>query len=73
MSSFPITLIPRGIDEFTSKKYKIICLLEKKIEDEKYRNILVEIKQGLLLELYLEFPSELKALIIDGMGQKHYP
>ena len=71
MSSFPITLIARSIDEFTSKKYKIICLLEKKIEDEKYRNILVEIKQGLLLELYFELPNELKALIINGVGQNH--
>ena len=32
ISSFPITLIPRNIDEFSSKKYKIIFMFEKKNE-----------------------------------------
>lgn len=63
MSSFPITLIPRSIDEFSSTKYKIILLFEKKIEDEKYSNLLVEIKPGLFTQIYPDIPDNLKQLI----------
>ncbi len=62
-TSFPITLIPRNIDGFTSKKYKIIFVFEKKFKDKKYRNILVEIKKGLLTEIYPDFSDEIKELM----------
>lgn len=62
-SSFPITLIPRSIDEFSSAKYKIILLFEKKIEDAKYSNLLVEIKRDLFTEIYHDIPDNLKQLI----------
>lgn len=63
MSSFPITLIPRSIDEFASKKYKIILVLDKMITDEKYQNITAEIKKGIFSEIYPEFPNKLKNII----------
>lgn len=60
ISSFPITLIPRRIDEFVSQKYKIIFVLKKEIKEEKYKNIFMEVKQGLFQELYEGMPEELK-------------
>lgn len=62
-SSFPITLIPRNIDEFTSTKYKIILILNKKIEEEKYKNLLMEIKTGVFTEHYENLPKELKSIL----------
>ena len=62
-TSFPITLIPRCIDEFVTQKYKIIFVLQKYIKEAKYKQILVEIKKGLFAELYYEFPEEIKELI----------
>jgi len=62
-SSFPITLIPRCIDELVTKKYKIIFVLEKNLYDEKYNKILVEIKKGLFREVYDDFPDDVKSLI----------
>ncbi|MBO5486633.1 MAG: hypothetical protein J5988_06865 [Eubacterium sp.] len=62
-SSFPITLISKSIDEFASKKYRIICLLEKKIKDANYSEIKAEIKKGLFYEVYGDFPDELKRLV----------
>lgn len=72
-SSFPITLIPRSIDDFSSKKYKVIFVLEKKIEDDKYKKILTEVKQGLCLELYPELPNDLKEKIdvVKRAGLSH--
>jgi len=61
--SFPITLIPRSIDEFTSKKYKIIFILQKKIREDKYKKLLVEIKEGIFMEHYMELPEEIKGMI----------
>lgn len=62
-TSFPITLIPRSIDEFVSKKYKIIFVLKKKTGEKKYKHILTELKKGLLEELRNEFPEEIKNMI----------
>ncbi len=62
-SSFPITLIPKNIDNFSTKKYKIIFILEKKIADNKYTQVISEIKQGLFSDLYIDLPSDLKYLI----------
>ncbi|MBQ8188308.1 MAG: hypothetical protein IJZ44_00845 [Lachnospiraceae bacterium] len=72
-SSFPLTLIPRNIDEFVSEKYKIIFVLQKHMQDYKYKNILMEIKTGLFTELYANLPDELKKLcdlekLGDNMG-----
>lgn len=63
-SSFPITLIPKSIDEFVSKKYKIVFVLQKRIVEEKYKSILVEVKRGLFSEVYDEFPKGLKEIIL---------
>ena len=62
-SSFPITLIPRNIDEFTSRKYKIIFILQKKIFEEKYRKLLMEIKEGVFMEHYKDLPEEIRGMI----------
>lgn len=61
--SFPITLIPRSIDEFVTRKYKIIFVLIKKTGEEKYRKILMEIKKGLFGQVYNEFSEELKNVV----------
>jgi len=62
-TSFPLTLIPRNIDEFVSQKYKIIFILEKKMKDDKFCKVLVEIKKDLFDELYDELPEEIKNLV----------
>lgn len=62
-SSYPITLIPKSIDNFSTQKYKIIFILEKSITEFKYKNIIMEIKQGLFYDLYVELPYDLKYLI----------
>ena len=62
-SSFPITLIPKNINEFVSKSYKIVFVLKKTIHDKKYCDILCEAKKGLLKTLYTEFPEDLANLI----------
>lgn len=62
-SSFPITLIPRNIDEFTSKKYKIFFMLHRKIGEKEYENLLMEIKSGVFSEHFDELPEELKSVI----------
>lgn len=59
-SSFPITLIPRNIDDFVTEKYKVIFVLQKRIEDEKYKNIISEAKTGLFKALYDELPDIVK-------------
>ena len=62
-TSFPITLIPRNIDEFVSQKYKIVFVLEKKTGEDKFRKVLTEVKKGLFEELFGELPEEIKSLI----------
>lgn len=60
---FPITLIPKSIDNFVTQKYRVIFVLKKKIESDKYKTVLSEIKKGLLKDLYVEFPDTLKNVI----------
>lgn len=59
-TSFPITLIPRSIDEFVAKKYKIVFVLQKEIAEVKYNKILAEVKNGLFSEVCDELPDEIK-------------
>lgn len=61
-TSFPITLIPRNIDEFVSKKFRICYVLKKDTCDEKYKDIFVEIKKGLFEEIFDDLPEELKEI-----------
>ena len=61
-TSFPITLIPRNIDEFVSHKYKIVFILEKKTEEEQFQRVLMEVKKGLFEELFDELPEEIKRI-----------
>ena len=62
-SCFPITLIPNKIDDFAKHKYKIIFIFEKKLADERYSTILMEIKEGIFPEHSQAFPKKLKKLI----------
>lgn len=62
-TSFPITLIPRNIDEFVSQKYKIVFVLEKKTAEDKFQKVLMEVKKGLFEELFEELPEEIKDVI----------
>lgn len=65
-SSFPITLIPRCIDEFVTHKYKIIFVLQKNMEDDKYSNVLMEVKKGLFAELEDEMPEGIRVLTVQN-------
>ena len=67
-ASFPLTLIPRNIDEFVSQKYRIVFVLEKKMGEDKYRNVVMEIKKGLFEKLMVDFPDEIKD-IVDYSGK----
>lgn len=60
---FPITLIPKGIDNFMTKKYKIIFIFEKNCSDELYENLFMEVKKGIIEEHCKFFPDELIAKI----------
>lgn len=64
--SFPITLIPKSIDEFMNQKYKIAFVLQKTKTQKKYEIVAAEIKKGLFKDMYEEFPDNLKALIDNG-------
>ncbi len=61
-AAFPVTLIPKSIDEFVTEKHKIIFVLRKAYSNSKYAEVIMETKEGLFLELYSEFPDELKSL-----------
>jgi len=61
--SFPITLIPRNIDTFTTKSYRILFVFTKTGKTEKYDTLYAETKTGLFDELYCDFPEKLKNLI----------
>lgn len=62
-ASFPLTLIPRNIDEFVSQKYKIVFILEKKTGEDKFRKVLMEVKKGLFEELIEKLPEEIKNMV----------
>ena len=62
-TSFPVTLIPRKIDDFVTRKYKIVFVLEKQSGEEKYKRTLAEIKEGLFDELKEDFPEGIKRLV----------
>lgn len=63
-SSFPITLIPKSIDTFSTKRYKVLFVLSRKISDEKFTKLYTTIKENLFEELYMEFPEKLKNRIL---------
>jgi len=60
---FTITLIPKNINTFTNKSYRILFVLPKTDKTKKYDNLYTEIKKGVFYELYCDFPKELKNLI----------
>jgi predicted nucleotide-binding protein (sugar kinase/HSP70/actin superfamily) len=60
---FPITLIPRNIEEFSSKKYKVIFVFCKSGTETIYKTPIMEIKTGILSEHYYSFPEELRQLV----------
>lgn len=62
-TSFPLTLIPRNIDEFVSQKYKIVFVLEKRTGQNKFQKVLMELKKGLFEEVFEEMPVEIKDMI----------
>lgn len=62
-TSFPITLIPRCIDEFVNRKYKIVFVFKKKTGDSRYTDIITEVKKGLFEEIKSELPKEIRDLI----------
>lgn len=70
-SSFPISLIPRGIDHFVTQKHKIIFVLKKNNDKDKYDTMVSEIKKGLFEQLYPEFPKEIQDMMdIDKLLPK---
>lgn len=62
-SSFPITLIPKNIDTFATKKYKVVFVYKKYIDDKVYKELFFEIKKELIKELFADFPEKLKKRI----------
>ena len=58
-----LRIFSKSFDEFVTKKYKIVFVLQKKVKEEKYKNILVEVKKGLFKKIYNEFPEKNKDLI----------
>ena len=48
-TSFPITLIPRSIDEFVSQKYKIVFVLKKGLFEEQYDALPEELRKEIVL------------------------
>lgn len=49
---FPITLISKSIDEFSTKKFKVVFVLKKDKTLNQYKNLVVEIKKGLYEQVY---------------------
>lgn len=63
ISSFPKTLIPQHIDNFSTKKHKIILIFKKTSNKDKYINPFIELKSGIFVEHYENFPENLKEKI----------
>ena len=64
--SFPVTLIPRNIEEFATKKYRVLFVLSKKIGEKQYGVLNTEIKKGLFSAILPELPNALRNLIAIG-------
>ena len=60
---FPISLIPRRIDEFATQKYRINFVFDKVQRNEQYENLLMEIKEGVFAQHYEMFPEKLKVRV----------
>lgn len=64
ISSYPISILPDKISEFTTDPQRITFVLERDAKDEnKFCRIHTEKKKGLFMELYDEFPEQLKSRI----------
>jgi hypothetical protein len=63
-SSFPVTLLPKPIDNYSTDKHRVILVFEKKIGERIYGEPVVEAKEGLFEEVYSEFPDELRKMVI---------
>lgn len=50
---FPITLIPKNIDEFVIQKYRIKFVFEKALDEEQYDKPIVEIKKEYLRNIMI--------------------
>lgn len=59
-SSYPVTLIPKNINNFATKSYRVIFVFRKNKQEKKYVDLYVKIKNGLVEELYFDFPERLK-------------
>ncbi len=70
-TSFPITLIPRNLDEFTSQKYKILFILQKATHETTYKKLVSEIKKGLFSQIYPDLPLQIKQLC-DCIEKEQY-
>ena len=64
-SPIPTTLLNRPIIEYCSKPQKIMFLLQKTNEENRYCKLLYEIKKDLFQTESMDFPSELSKLIHD--------
>lgn len=64
---FPISLLPKTIENFSTKTYKIIFVLSKEFGKIQYDYLEMEIKQNLLCELYEQMPEELKHIIDSAL------
>ena len=61
---FPITVIPRNIEEFSTRWYKVIFVFRKPAGADRYERIpFAEMKKGLCNELIGGFPTDLRNLI----------
>lgn len=63
-NAFPVTLLPKSIDNYATNKHRVIFVFEKNVEEQIYREPIVEAKEGLLKKLYGEFPDELQKMVI---------
>lgn len=63
-SSFPVTLIPRSIDAFSTQKYKIMYVFSKLISEPFFKKLHFKIKDGIFDESYSEMPDCLKKKIV---------
>lgn len=60
---FPTTLLTNPITSYCSDPKKIYFILQKRDDNQPYSHIYFEIKKGLLAEILLSFPDDIKSLI----------